>query len=41
MATYVVQKVSKPRQIVALKVWHASCVILPIKDVAELIVKPG
>lgn len=41
VATYLVQIVNKPHQIVSLKVWHALVILLPIQHVAELIVKPG
>ena len=40
-ATYLVQIVNKPHQIIALEVLHALLILLPIKDVAELIAKPG
>ena len=41
MMTNIVQIVNEPHQIIALKVWHAFPVLLPIKHVANLIVKPG
>jgi hypothetical protein len=40
-ATYLVQIVYKPHQIVALKVRHALLVLLSVKNVAELVVKVG
>lgn len=40
-ATYIVQIVNKPHQVVSLKVLHALPVLLPIKDVFEPTVKPG
>ena len=39
VATYLIQIVDEPHQILALKVRHAFLVLLPIKYVAELIVK--
>ena len=39
-ATYLVQVVDQPHQIIALKVPCASIELSPIKDVAELIVEP-
>ena len=41
MMTNLVQIVNEPYQIIALKVWHASLVLLPIKYVADLIGKLG
>ena len=41
MMTNIVQIVNEPHQIIALKVWHTFPVLLPIKHVANLIVKPG
>ena len=40
VAAYLVQIINKPRQIIALKIWHALCVLLPVKYIAEL-VEPG
>ena len=39
MAAYLVQILSKPYQVIALKIRYALPVLLPIKYVAELIVK--
>ena len=39
MATYLVQIVDEPHQTVALKVQRAVPIVLPLKDVAELIMK--
>ena len=41
VAAYLVQIINKPRQIIALKIWHTLCVLLPVKYIAELIVEPG
>ena len=41
MMTNIVQIVNEPHQIIALKVWHALLVLLPIECVADLIVKIG
>ena len=38
---YLVQIIDKPNQITALKVWFTPSIFLPVKCVAELIVKPG
>jgi hypothetical protein len=40
-ATYFVQIFNQPHQITVLKVPRALRILLPIKDVAELIVKVG
>ena len=39
MATYLVQIINKPHQLITLKVWHTSPIPLPIKYVAELTVE--
>jgi hypothetical protein len=41
MATYLVQIVNKPHQIIAFKARYTLLILLPIKYFAELIVKPG
>ena len=41
MAAYLVQILNKPYQVIALKIRHTLPVLLPIKYVAELIVKSG
>jgi len=41
VAMYLVQVLNKPHQIIALKVRHTILILLPIKDVADLIVKHG
>jgi hypothetical protein len=40
-AAYLVQIVNQPHQLIALKVWHAFLILLPVEDVAEFIVEPG
>ena len=39
MATYLVQIINEPHQLIALKVRPTSPILLPIKSVAELIVE--
>jgi hypothetical protein len=39
VATYLVQIINEPHQAIALKVRCASLILLPVKYVAELIVK--
>jgi hypothetical protein len=39
--TYFVQIFNQPHQIIVLEVPHALLILLPIEDVAELIVKLG
>jgi hypothetical protein len=41
VAAYPVQIINKPRQIIALKIWHALCVLLPVEYIAEFVVEPG
>jgi len=41
VATHLVQTLNEPHQIIALKVRHAFLVLLLVKYVADLIVKPG
>ena len=41
MATYFIQVVDNPHQILALKVWRALDIFFPIKYIAELVVKVG
>ena len=41
MATYLVQIINEPHQILALKVRGALLILLPVKYVAELVVKLG
>jgi len=41
MATYRVQIIDKPCQIIALKVWYTLLKLFPIKHLAELTVELG
>jgi hypothetical protein len=40
VAMYPVQIINKPRQIIALKIWHALRVVMPVKYIAEFVVEP-
>ena len=39
--TYLIQIVDKPHQVIALKVWYIFAIFLPIKHMAELVMKIG
>jgi hypothetical protein len=41
VVAYPVQIINKPHKIIALKIWHALRVLLPVKYVVEFVVEPG
>jgi hypothetical protein len=41
VATYLIQIISEPHRILTLKAPHAFLILLPVKYVAELVVKVG